>query len=145
MIVRASADPDEMPPAITSASNMLRTVPFNASFERVRTLPAVRVNAAPFAVIRMKSHLWSIVEIPLRDDPSMAGEGRFGGAHIRLPLVGSDLCTTVRVWRLAQYGCMTELLFLLSVYLHCPRERGAAMMSFRPYTARAGCAPRFAA
>lgn len=33
MTLRASADPDEIPPARTSDSNMLRQVPFNAPFE----------------------------------------------------------------------------------------------------------------
>ena len=55
MTVRASADPDEMPPAITSDSNMLRTVPFNAPVECVRIPPAGRVNAAPFVVDLMRS------------------------------------------------------------------------------------------
>jgi hypothetical protein len=43
--VRASAEPDEMPPTTTSDSNMLRTVPFNAPF---------RVNAAIFVVDLMR-------------------------------------------------------------------------------------------
>ena len=54
MIVRASAAPDEIPPARTSDSNMLRTVPFNAPFESIRTLPAVRVKAALSVVDLMK-------------------------------------------------------------------------------------------
>lgn len=64
MTVRASADPDEMPPAITSDSNMLRTVPFNAPIECVRTLPAGRVKAALSVVDLMRSTPFSIVEVP---------------------------------------------------------------------------------
>jgi hypothetical protein len=55
MTVRASADPDEMPPTRSSDSNMLRIVPFNAPFECVRTAPAVRVNAALSVVDLMKA------------------------------------------------------------------------------------------
>jgi hypothetical protein len=52
--VRASADPDEMPPTMTSDSNMLRTVPFNAPFD-IRTLPAARANAVLLGVDLMKA------------------------------------------------------------------------------------------
>jgi hypothetical protein len=58
MTVRASADPDEMPPARRSDSNTLRTVPFNAPFECIRALPAVRAVAAPFVVDLMMSKPW---------------------------------------------------------------------------------------
>ena len=54
MIVRASAAPEEMPPARTNDNNRLRTAPFNAPFECVRTLPAVRANAALSVVVLMK-------------------------------------------------------------------------------------------
>jgi len=64
MIVRASADPDEIPPTMTSDSNMDRKVRFNV----------------PFAGL-MFNAFGSIVEIPQGDDLSVAREGQYGGAH----------------------------------------------------------------
>jgi hypothetical protein len=53
MMLRASAGPDEMPPASASASNRLRTVPFRPRFECVRPRPAVVADAALFVVVLM--------------------------------------------------------------------------------------------
>jgi hypothetical protein len=64
MIVRASADPDEIPPTMTSDSNMIRKVRLNV----------------PFAGL-MFNAFGSIVEIPQGDDLSVAREGQYGGAH----------------------------------------------------------------
>jgi len=64
MIVRASADPDEIPPTMTSDSNMVRKARFNV----------------PFAGL-MFNAFGSIVEIPQGDDLSVAREGQYGGAH----------------------------------------------------------------
>jgi hypothetical protein len=65
MIVRASADPDEMPPTTTSDNNMRRKVRFNVPFVDL-------MNSMPL-VPKWKSHH--------DDDLPVAREGRYGGAQ----------------------------------------------------------------
>lgn len=65
MIVRASADPDEMPPTMTSDNNMRRKVRFN--------VPLVDLMISMPLVPKWKSHH--------DHDLSVAREGRYGGAQ----------------------------------------------------------------
>jgi hypothetical protein len=65
MIVRASADPDEMPPTMTSDNNMRRKVRFNVPFVAL-------MNSMPL-IPKWKSHN--------DDDLPVARKDRYGGAQ----------------------------------------------------------------
>ena len=89
MIERASADPDEMPPARTSDSNTLRQVPFNAPFEAallvfdlMKSTPLVDSGGPTTVMIYLSQE--QVGTVP----------------HIHNgPIFLTELCTTVRLSR----------------------------------------------